>query len=221
MVTEVNTLRTLVIQHLDPAYFKLDEQQVRYWLTELPMIKEQICRVLQEEVLGNIDNSLVERHIKQVQYDCLYLRDVLYKYLVGNDLPVPLYTAAAECLEQLLEHIETRYSGFFNFSQELREPVKGEDFRIRMLVSVDALAYFFKLLNKAGGLDAGPLAQLMMCISKNFITPGIGNKYISPKSLTNKYREVVQATGLSVRKLLVRMLKLLDEEFKPVQLKKF
>jgi len=69
------------------------------------------------------------------------------------------------------------------------------------------------LLNKAGGLDAGPVTQLILAISNNFITPGIGDGYISPNSLTTKYKQVVQSTAVRVRVLLVRMLKLLNEEF--------
>jgi hypothetical protein len=62
----------------------------------------------------------------------------------------------------------------------------------------DALTYFYKLLNKAGGLDAGPVTQLILAISNNFITPGIGDGYISPNSLTMKYKQVVQSTAMRV-----------------------
>ncbi|WP_316838333.1 hypothetical protein [Pedobacter nutrimenti] len=211
----MNTLRTLIMQHLDPAYFDLDEQQVLYWIAELPVIKEQIIKSMQEEMLGATPNSLVERHLKQIQYDCGYLTEALFKYQKVPVACMELYAAAGDCLEQLLEHIDARYAGFFNWEKEAVAslPKLESNPRIRVLFSVDALAYFFKLMNKAGGLDAGPVTQLILAISKNFITPGIGDGYISPNSLTTKYKQVVQSTAMRVRVLLVRMLKLLDEEF--------
>ncbi len=215
MNAEMNILRTLILQQMDPAYFNLDEQQVLYWMAELPVIKEQIFKSMQEEMLGATPNSLVERHLKQIQYDCGYLTEALFKYQKVPVVCVELYAAVGDCLEQLLEHIELRYAGFFNWAKEtlVSLPKAESNLRIRVLFSVDALAYFFKLMNKAGGLDAGPVTQLILAISKNFITPGIGDGYISPNSLTTKYKQVVQSTAMRVRVLLVRMLKLLDEEF--------
>jgi len=215
MNAEMNILRTLVLEHLDPKYFKLDQVQVLYWITELPVIKEQIFMALQEEMLGQTPSSLVERHLKQIQYDCGYLTEALFKYQKVPVRCMELYAAAGDCLEQLLEHIDTRYAAFFNWAKETAAslPKLESNPRIRVLFSVDALAYFFKLLNKAGGLDAGPVTQLILAISKNFITPGIGDGYISPNSLTTKYKQVVRSTAMRVRVLLVRMLKLLDEEF--------
>ncbi|HWW42848.1 hypothetical protein [Pedobacter sp.] len=115
----------------------------------------------------------------------------------------------------MLEHIDNRYAGFFNWAKEsaVALPKRESNPRIRVLFSVDALAYFFKLLNKGGGLDAGPVTQLILAVSKNFVTPGIGDGYISPNSLTTKYKQVVQSTAMRVRVLLVRILKLVDEEF--------
>ncbi|WP_449440015.1 hypothetical protein [Pedobacter steynii] len=62
-------------------------------------------------------------------------------------------------------------------------------------------------------MDAGPARQLFIAISKNFITPGIGEGHLSPHSIDNKYNLVVQTTAQNVRALLVKMLKLLDKEF--------
>lgn len=215
MITAMNILRTLVLEHLDPVYFKSDRQGLAYWMAELPLIREQIFQAMENEMLGNVPSALVERHLKQIQYDCRFLAEALYKYRQVPPDAAELYARTAECLEQLLEHIEVRYAGFFNWSESTsgRKTKEEAHQRIRVLLSVDALAYLFKLLNKAGGLDAGPVTQLITAISKNFITPGVGDGYISPNSLTTKYKQVVQATAMRVRVLLVKMLKLLDEEF--------
>lgn len=87
------------------------------------------------------------------------------------------------------------------------------NYRISVTFSVDALAYFFRLLVKAGVIGHGPKTQLLLFVAKSFQTPGIGNASLSVKSLDNKYRQVVQQTANTVRVALKRMLKLLDEEF--------
>jgi hypothetical protein len=215
MNTQIQLLRTLVMKDLDPSYFNLNEQEVSYWVNEIPLIGERIFKVMQDEMLGEMDNSLVERHLKQVQYDCVYLLNALSKYQPRPELPAMLYELAGDCLDRVMTEIEDRYAGFFNLQKATWvKPVPVEPHpRIGVLFSVDTLAYFFKLLNKAGGLDGSPVAHLIIAVSKNFITPGIGNGYISPNSLTTKYKQVVQSTAQNVRVLLVRMLKHLDQEF--------
>jgi len=86
-------------------------------------------------------------------------------------------------------------------------------YRVPVSFSVDALAYFFKLLTRAGVINGGVKTQLLFFISKNFQTPGIGAGFLSVNSLESKYRQVVQRTADAVRVALVRMLKVLDEEF--------
>jgi hypothetical protein len=215
MNAQLTQLRTLVIKELDPEYFNLDECQINYWIEEIPQLRERIFKEMQNEMLGDTENSLVERHLKQVQYDCLYLASALCKYAQNNCSPAALYQAAGDCIDQILTHIDNRYAGFFNLQKfvSAKQIQLTEHPRIKVSFSVDTLAYFFKLLNKAGGLDIGTFTQLMMAVSKNFITPGIGDGYISTNSLTVKYKQVVQTTAQSVRALLVKMLKLLDQEF--------
>jgi len=215
MNTQLTLLRTLVIKELDPEYFNLDECQINYWIDEIPQLRDNLFREMQNEMLGDTENSLVERHLKQVQYDCVYLASALCKYAQNNCSPAALYQAAGDCIDQILTHIDNRYAGFFNLQKfvSAKQIQLTEHPRIKVSFSVDTLAYFFKLLNKAGGLDIGTFTQLMMAVSKNFITPGIGDGYISTNSLTVKYKQVVQTTAQSVRALLVKMLKLLDQEF--------
>lgn len=215
MNAQLTTLRTLIMKELDPTYFNLDQQQVSFWLNEIPLIQERIFKEMQNEMMGNTENTLVERHVKQVQYDCMYLSSALCKYAQNNCLPAALYEAAGNCLDHILSHIDNHYAGFFNLQRSVsaKQIHVTEHPRIKVSFSVDALAYFFKLLNKAGGLDTGTFTQLILAISKNFITPGTGDGYISANSLTVKYKQVVQTTAARVRVLLVKMLKQLDQEF--------
>lgn len=213
MNAQITRLRTLVLKELDPLYYHMDAQQVEAWLREIPLMEAHILEVLQAEVLGEMDNSLVERHLKQLQYDCIYLLNALYKYGAMPEVPETLYFLTEACLKNTLSHIEDRYSGCFMLSKdsEFSQPV--EDYRIRVLLSADGLAYFFKLLHKAGALDAGPISRMIVALSKNFSTRGIGNGYLSSNSLMTKYKQVVQTTAKSTRALLLKMLKELDEEF--------
>lgn len=87
------------------------------------------------------------------------------------------------------------------------------NYRVPVSFSADALAYFFKLLTKVGVINGGAKTQLLLFISKNFQTPGIGTGILSVTSLDSKYRQVVQRTADAVRVVLARMLKTLDEEF--------
>lgn len=212
MNAELTKLRTLVLKDLDPVYYHMDKQKVDDWLRELPLIESHILSVLQAEVLGDMDNDLVERHLKQMHYDCVFLLNALYKYGNMPDVPESLYFLTESCLQNTLSHIEERYGNcFLRKGLDYNQPV--EDYRIRVVMSAEGLAYFFKLLYKAGALDSGPISRMIVSLSKNFSTSGIGNGFLSSNSLMTKYKQVVQSTAKSVRTLLVKMLKVLDEEF--------
>lgn len=215
MNAQLTLLRTLVLKELDPTYFNMDKQRVDYWLAEIPLLREQVFKSMQDEMLGDMDNRLLERHLKQVQYDCVHFMEVLCKYTRLPVIAAALYRLADKCFEEILVHIETRYAGFFNLQNEVwtRKISSEPGSRIKVQFSVDVLAYLFKLLNKAGGLDAGPVTKLLICISKNFTTKGIGDGYISTNGLTTRYNQVVQSTAQTTKTLLLKMLKYLDEEF--------
>lgn len=134
-----------------------------------------------------------------------------YRYIHAHEKPNDLYEAAAKCLEQLFNCLESGSRPFL--SNGLAPDAGMSEHRIRVNFSTSVLAYFFKLLNKAGGLDAGPVTQLILAISKNFVTTGVGEGYISVNGLTTRYKQVVQGTANTLRALLLKMLKLLDEEF--------
>jgi len=129
------------------------------------------------------------------------MRKMLYQYVPAvADGPNRLFLLA-DRLEELLRQMENK------------DQFNSEDYRIRVTFSVDVLAYLFRLLQKAGALDSGAVSQLMLALSKNFVTVGVGQNSLSVSSLTTKYRQVVQGTARSLSVLLVKMLKLLEEEF--------
>lgn len=91
-------------------------------------------------------------------------------------------------------------------------PMPPDPYKVQVAFSVDALAYFFKLLIRAGVINGGPKTQLLAFIAKSFKTNVTAS--ISANSLSRKYDQVVQTTAKAVRVVLVRMLKILDDEFK-------
>lgn len=86
-------------------------------------------------------------------------------------------------------------------------------YKVRTTMSVDCLAYLFRLMVEANLIEAGVKTELMRFIAANFETPGMGSNGISPGSLGTKYKQVVQSTATKVRAALKRMLKQLDEDF--------
>lgn len=214
MNAQLSRLRVLVLKELDPRYYQPDADRAAHWLLEIPLIETELLRILQAEVMGNLPQSLVERHLKQLQYDCIFLLNTLCGYKDKPEAAAALYSCAESCLQKILSDIDERYALSFNLRNDSMHSGIPEDFRIRVLLSAEGLAYFFKLLNKAGALDAGPVSRMIVSLSKNFTTRGIGHGTLSTHSLTTKYKQVVQTTAVAVRALLVKMLKQLDEEFK-------
>ncbi|MBB5438519.1 hypothetical protein HDC92_002195 [Pedobacter sp. AK017] len=111
----------------------------------------------------------------------------------------------------------------FRASQTVKARVEGSGagtvtaqlpvYKIHTPLSVDALAYLFKLLITAKVIEPGVKTELFAFLAGIFQTPGTGLNGISPGSFETKYKQVVQSTARTVRVLLIRMLKMLDEEF--------
>ncbi len=90
--------------------------------------------------------------------------------------------------------------------------VQDTDYRVKVSLSVDVLAYLLKLL-VAAGVVLGSKTQFFLFISKHVQTPGKGDGTISPNSLGTKSKQVVQTTAKNLRALLMRMVKIIDGEF--------
>jgi len=86
-------------------------------------------------------------------------------------------------------------------------------YKIRTGLSVSALAYFIKLMIKARVIEPGVRTELLAFMAGIFQTPHCASTGISANSLGVKYNNVVQTSVTTVRVLLVRMLKLLDDEY--------
>ncbi|WP_196858333.1 hypothetical protein [Pedobacter sp. CAN_A7] len=87
------------------------------------------------------------------------------------------------------------------------------DYRVKVSISADALAYLVRLMIESELIMANPRSELMVFIARNFQTPGIGNGYLSANSLGTKYKQVVQTTAKNVNAALGRMQKIVAKEF--------
>lgn len=85
--------------------------------------------------------------------------------------------------------------------------------RLPIGMSVDVLAYFFKLLVKVGVLKDVKKTWLVAFISRSFRTPGVGTANLSVQSLESKYRQVTNSSAVTLKSILLSMLKQLDDEF--------
>jgi hypothetical protein len=92
-------------------------------------------------------------------------------------------------------------------------PTVNAGYKIRFLFSVDALAFFIKLLVQAKVIDGGVRTELLAFVAKVFITPGVSGAGISPGSLETKYKQVIQSTAMNVRAALMKMIQIIDEDF--------
>lgn len=88
-----------------------------------------------------------------------------------------------------------------------------EQYRVKLNISADALAYLLRLFIEAGIIDASPRSQLMLFIAKHFQTAGIGDELLSVNSLATKYKQVVQRTAIQISTMLKRMTKTIAINF--------
>lgn len=88
-----------------------------------------------------------------------------------------------------------------------------DQYRVKLNISADALAYLLRLFIEAGIIDAVPRSQLMLFVAKHFQTAGIGDELLSANSLTTKYKQVVQRTALQINTMLKRMTKTIATNF--------
>lgn len=96
---------------------------------------------------------------------------------------------------------------------QMNRQLQPPEYRIKMTLSADALAYFIRLMVEAGIITAEPRSELLAFMARHVQTPGIGQAYLSPNSLGTKYRQVVQTTAKHVNAALMRMLKILNKDF--------
>ncbi|TCC99439.1 hypothetical protein [Pedobacter hiemivivus] len=168
------------------------------------------CKSCMEEEMG-------ENYEIRDQYDCLYRHQRELTILFDYPEFLKFESKQLKVKEVLLQYVNSELSIMDRKYRMVNEnkvvdPVALRS-KVSVSISVDALAYFFRLLMMAE-ITTCSKNELILFISRNFCTPGTGERDLSLKSIENKYRQVVKNTSITVKSILSKMLKQLNEEFK-------
>lgn len=166
---------------------------------------------------AGIAQEMAEHFDMPGKYDCLFafkkeLAPMTYKHHA-----VKFEAGRPGTKQILLSYINAELT-CMDSKQDFSKPsvvttVPEAAFRLPVAISVDILAYFFKLLVKVGVVNGMGKRPLIQFISRSFQTQGIGNANLSVQSIDSKYRQVLSSTAISVKSILLKMLKQLDDEF--------
>lgn len=163
-----------------------------------------------------IEQEIAEKYEMHDAYDCLYQYQLEFNSLPCRHKLDRFDPGRAKLKEELLQYVNSRLNimnkrNLLTVDNPVVNPTMTR-YRLPISISVDVLAYLFRLLFMAGVIT-GIRSELLLFISRNFKTPGVGEADLSLKSLNNKYRQVVNNTAITVRSILVKMLKQLNDEF--------
>lgn len=161
----------------------------------------------QFKYLRNAVNTFGNPHFRRAipSYDdkCRRVNQMLYDF-VRLELDVREKRAHQVKMEMRLE-AERQADKFV-----VKDPTA---YKVRTTMTVNSLAFFIKLMVKAKVIEPGVRTELLAFFARSFQTPNAGVDGISANSLGTKYKQVIESAVKSVRVLLVRMLKILDEEY--------
>ncbi|RYF26682.1 MAG: hypothetical protein EOO42_00920 [Flavobacteriales bacterium] len=87
------------------------------------------------------------------------------------------------------------------------------NYRVKLNISVDSLAYLIRLLVAAGVIDGEHKSKVMLFFAQHFQTPGIGDASLSANSLNTKSKQVVQRTAINLLAIVKKMQKLINQDF--------
>lgn len=155
----------------------------------------------------------------EYQYDCLYQYERLltvlpkkpkgfYDLARGNSCTIVLRFVTAEI------YYLNRKKELWSAEQTITPVAKDfASYRIKTFLSVDRLAYLLRLLVECEVVDGNPRSELLSFIAGHVETLNKSNSPLSEKSLKNKYKQVTQHTADTVRAMLARMIRQIDEDF--------
>ncbi|WP_316814472.1 hypothetical protein [Pedobacter nyackensis] len=167
---------------------------------------------------AGIDTELAENYEVKDQFHCMYV----YQREFSCPSYMHKFTRFAprepKVKEVLLAYVNSELTMMEKKNRPaavkkvIEQPVAVERYKLPMSISVDAMVYFFRLLLTAG-VTTATKNELLLFLSKSFRTVEAGDQDISLKSLNNKCRQVVKNTAITVKSILLNMLKQVDGEF--------
>ena len=115
MNNQITALRILVSDTLNPhSHLKSNADIIDKYCLELSSIETQIFSAIRAEIYGASKANVVERHIRQIQTDCIELMDLLHGYAHRDEELKDLHGAVFKCLQRVLNEIEQHHFIFFN-----------------------------------------------------------------------------------------------------------
>lgn len=115
MNDQLTIIRRVVVDTLNPDnHSELSPDKISTLIIELPDMGLQIYAAVRGAVYGFSKASVVERHVHQVQYDCISLMDILESYSGFKAEALMLKNAAFDCLLYVLKQIELNHTGLFD-----------------------------------------------------------------------------------------------------------
>jgi|GEM_PF-1478138 len=169
-------------------------------LAELPEVSDQLDFL--QKLVWDLQIHPYRKSVFCYDHSRKRAKDVLHGFVEGE---LSMRQAKARANQQVAREA-------VRVTQAQTDPLPMA-YKIRTPMTVDMLAYFIKLMVNAKVIEPGVKMELMTFAAGIFHTPGTGVNGIAPGSLYTKYRQVVQSSAKSVRVLLARMLKDIDEEF--------
>ncbi|TDO20314.1 hypothetical protein [Pedobacter duraquae] len=92
--------------------------------------------------------------------------------------------------------------------------LRGKDYRVKTVFSVDVLSYLARLFVDCGLIKAVVKNDLYSFLATRVETAKIGNKVLSTGSICRKYQSVMQVTAVQTRAMLMKMVHQIDLEFR-------
>lgn len=115
MILHINNFRDLTVKYLiEKTEAELTPQILFEQLKLLSSIKSELCDAIRTEIFNNMQDVVIERHIHQVQQECIALMDQIDLVECSDETTETLGAAISTSLDEILGLIEKRYLRFFD-----------------------------------------------------------------------------------------------------------
>jgi hypothetical protein len=154
------TLRTLILNDMDPAKHAMTKNEASIWMETLPVICKEMFDHIGFFVNSIFQKGLVKKQIEQIRKECIFLLDAadVYKDLAAD--MIGLRDAVVKCLEQVFEHCHywCKKYGIDDVNMPLRHLRKEQ-------ANVDLQAKTLGSVMKAKGLDNKLHTVVLECMN--------------------------------------------------------
>ncbi|MES2454490.1 MAG: hypothetical protein V4594_03070 [Bacteroidota bacterium] len=125
MNVQLSILRHLIFERLNPAIdANLSANEIEVLRKEIVSVRFRLLDAINNAIFSTMEETVLLRHIGQVQNECVYLNDVLHGY--GNVRPeyAPMAVALNETLATTMDYISGYNGKYFDRENRLPESKK-------------------------------------------------------------------------------------------------